>query len=391
MAAEITTYDIQKFKVAHTSLTGNIEQPPTVEERLRQIDGRARSLIALGFLPPEEEETYRETSRNELRQEINQEILQRPRRALLGLPEDPVMAFVEKNERSQVHGKRMPTLSATIFERDDKEYRSEEERQSWQSRINLVQEAVETRLLFSLSIVPLDPNEKQTWYAKKQVSYNTLTTTDWEEAFYFTETIERPSQNENAPAPASSSSSGSLFDPVVAEPETVVLFHNSASSWEEQQEALRPLMDYLENLLGPLTPEFESEPSNHSDDDMFPKSHSSSRSSKQWSKERESPHESSPVLKGFFAPFPDFSSKIVTPHYDPEHLHPTVLVADVDVPGQVEQIVQNLEQDEIKTRINRLITSFREDAHAKGMGLMILEPSRMQIKTLYLKKDPANI
>ncbi len=388
MAAEIQTYDVKKFKTEYTSLRGNIHQPPTVQERLSQIDGKARFLIALGMLPPEQEETYKETARNELRQEINEQILARSRRVLLGLPEDPVIASVTKNKSSKTEGKRMPTLSTTVFERDEKHYPSEEERQSWQSRVNLVQDAFETRLLFSISIIPLDPNEEQTWYAKKQTSYTTLTTTDFMEVLYFTETSKRRSQDKIALTQTSSSGSGSLFDPIVTEPKVAVVYHSSSSSQAEQQEALRPIMNYFENLFGPLTLDSESEPS---DDNTFPKQFSTYRQSRKSSKKRESSEEPSPILHGFFAPFADFSSSLVKPHYDPEHLPPTVLVADVNVPNQLEPIVQNLEHDEIKARINRLITSFREDAHAKGMGLMVLEPSRRQFKTIYLKKDPAHI
>ncbi len=372
MAAEIKTYNMHRFEIVQTSLVGSIYHSPSVEERLAEIDNKARTLVQFGILPPEQEGTFRELEQQKLREEVNEEVQARSRRAHLGLPLDPIIADIKKNTITRLDSKRMPTHSIEIFEQNMKQYHSEEERQSWQPRVNLIQDALETRLIFSLSIVPLDPHEEQTWYAQKKTSQGNYITTNYAEAVQF---FHEGKVNTSTPVEAPSTSSGSLFDPALVEPqsESAVCISPITLS-EEQQAGLKSLM---EGLFGSMEDSSDESGLGHSMLAEF---------TDQYNRKRELPDEPAPVLHGFFAPFTDFSSSLVKPHYDPELLHPTVLVADVDVPSEVEPIVHNLENDAIKTRINRLIASFREDAHAKGMGLMMLEPSRRQFKTLYLKK-----
>lgn len=58
-----------------------------------------------------------------------------------------------------------------IFEKGDKIYLDEKERKSWSFRVAMIEAALATAQLFSISIIPADSSEKQSWYHKKPVPY----------------------------------------------------------------------------------------------------------------------------------------------------------------------------------------------------------------------------
>ncbi len=61
-----------------------------------------------------------------------------------------------------------------IYERDEKLFENDAERDEWQPRIDIIEQAFACRAVFSISIVPFNSDILQTWYDKKSLSQTAI-------------------------------------------------------------------------------------------------------------------------------------------------------------------------------------------------------------------------
>ncbi len=263
-------------------------------------------------------------------------------------------------------------ISYIPYEKSAKTYTSEETRQSWQSRINILEEAVSTRKIFSISIIPLDRSEPQTWYHQQSFSSKVIPPEEENEMWKLFLKGPKNSQAESSTSPE---------EPIFfSQPSSSEAVHHYPFFEEQQQDALT----LIRGIIG--------ESYNYSASHDVPDHHTgkSSQSSTRWkiqnSKEKETHESPAPTLSGFFSPFEDFSSSMVRPRYEPQNLPAFLNPIDVFSITAVEAAIAGLENDAIKGKIGKIAELFQEDMHATGLGLVILEPSRMQVKTLFFRK-----
>jgi hypothetical protein len=183
----------------------------------------------------------------------------------------------------------------------------------WKPRVALFQLAFADRCIFALSIVPLDPETHQTWYAKKSLTRLTV----------------------------------------------------GASEAEDQR--IRKIFFYL-----PDHSPFEGE---------LTKTQYSTSTMKA------NQDEPSEVCRGFFKPYPTFSSNSAAPEFDPENLPPHVVKANVFSQNEINNSLSKIENDDLRDRVNGFVLTFIVDFQAKGMGLTILQAPRGL--TLYFSKELA--
>lgn len=97
----------------------------------------------------------------------------------------------------------------------------------------------------------------------------------------------------------------------------------------------------------------------------------------------ETPDISVDILKGFFKPFPSFSSSEGSPQYDPDDLPSNVLQFSI---FQESEILSVLHGEEIRNSVQRILSVFLNDISSRGLGLILLQPPSTVVE-MYIRKE----
>jgi hypothetical protein len=192
-----------------------------------------------------------------------------------------------------------------------------EEREDWLPRIEMIQQMVAELGIFSLSIIPMDPDVKQTWFCKKVLRREQPVRITTEMLAHFNMKLEDIPEVPSYPD-----------------------YQSSSTNTEESNESM--------DLYNPPQ-----------------------------------------TLKGFFAPFSGFSSKLARSEFDPEVLPPEVKQVNVLKKGEVDRAIEMIRDHSLRQSILRIVASFCEDFHAKSIGLLVLQAPRPE-QFFFTKVYPLN-
>ncbi len=212
--------------------------------------------------------------------------------------------YVRKTDRTitgaLVHGQ----VNIPIYERDEKEFADATERQEWQPRIELIEKAFVSPLIFSISLIPTDPNTQQTLYSKKSLGQ---------------------------------------ADPLPSDQELIAFFGflPPGGRGPSQASEFKTAEKISIAKAGDIAPPQR--------------------------------------LTGFFLPYPTFSSELAAAEYNPAHLPASVGRVYAFSETEVERSVADMENGDLQARIKSIVSSFTDDVHARGLGMVILQPPRVKV------------
>ncbi len=330
-------------RTVHTALVGE-SHPVSVETFLSQIDSLSALVGNSEDLTFSQEAQLRDVLKTRLTAELNDEF--RSQILFNGSPKEQLTVHRYITTITQDGGE---VGAPFIYERD---YGKSED---WQPRIQMIEKALNTRQIFSFSIKPIDPSEIQTWYMKKHNPPLPAQPTDEEVTELFGLTPDELIQPSMPISPE--------FEPMIQSQVEILM----QSLGPIPEGARAQIEAYLTREVKSMCRETQLEQKSSSEPDSI-----------------ESP---APRFTGFFAPFTAFSSSLAKPQYNLDILPAHVQTANIWNEREVKPILDSLENSESRERVEAILVSFRDDIHAEGLGLTILEPSREhKVKTLFFKK-----
>lgn len=322
----------------------------TVQHSLRRIDAQVKLLSYAKALDLEETAQLHQNYIDSLTVSVNDKLQASMR---LGLPLEEQSTIVRRRvyqieKPVSADEKKEEQIFFSIFERDEKWYANFQDRESWRHRILMLEYALAAPRIFSVSIVPSDPTEEQTWYYKK--------------ATYQKQKPQEVLPEEAASCSSQSSSSSQTYENLFELKPKVLSSHDDEKCLIDQNKK-------------------------HSEENEFwIEGLSTKRRSFTSSAKPESVDSSPPTYVGFFLPFKEFCSELAHPNQDPYHLSGSVLTADVFDEAQVKEILSGLENSEAQNQMQKILDAFVEDTHSRGIGFVLLEPLNKRVKTVFFRK-----
>lgn len=357
MAASSPSEQYLQYKSSFITLYGQ-EETTSVEEILEEANQVAEQVAESEGLTSQQEEQFKHIMKDLIKNSLNSEFQANIR--LGSSPRTRTFLTLRSKEQDVVHfaGRDVAAVSPEIFERDFKEYSSEEERGEWLARIQLIERALDISQLYSLSIVPNDPSEKQSWYCKK-VKYQKEYKNEFDPEFWGV------GKSSKVKEESTEGQAENLFDVKPKDDDFAMVREIELSEEEEAQ--LKQVFDSM----------FSSNDS--------PKQ-SWSRLSINTSGKPESPDSPAEQFTGFFAPFDQFSSDLARAQYRSNQLPCEFRVTNAYSSEKVDEVIDTLDSPATQKKVRLVIEAFLEDAHSSGLGMVLIQPSKAGAKKLYFTK-----
>lgn len=96
-----------------------------------------------------------------------------------------------------------------------------------------------------------------------------------------------------------------------------------------------------------------------------------------------------PRLFGFVNPSPYFASNKYGPEYNPQNLPPYVKKVVIQEKSQILESISALKSDDLKKRVEKIVSEFLQDKKAKGICLTLTEPNEPQgrVHRIYFERS----
>ncbi|MEM1282420.1 MAG: hypothetical protein AAGG81_02575 [Chlamydiota bacterium] len=335
------------------------EETISVEGILKEGNQYVEQIAESAELTSRQKEQLKHIMRDVIKNSLNSEFQANVR--LGSSPRTRTFLTLRSKEQNVVDlaGKDVSAVSPEIFERDFKEYSNEEERAEWLPRIQLIERSLDISQLYSLSIVPNDPSQKQNWYCKK-VKYQKEHKNEFDPDFWGFDKSSK--SKEESPEEQAEN----LFDAKPKDDELVMVSETMLSEEEKAQ-----LKQFFDSFSSPSDTHKEWVRQN----DIS------------YSKKPETPDSPAQQFAGFFAPFDQFSSDLARPQYRPGDLPYGFKATNVYSSEKFDEVIGTLDNPTTQEKVRLVIEAFREDAHSSGLSMVLIQPSKAGAKKLYFTKE----